>query len=63
MTRPSALPAGAGAIPALAAVATPKANTVLKTIDRTIVCSFPIIDAAYCNGRRVIKTTDAMNDG
>jgi hypothetical protein len=39
------LPTAAGVTPALAAVARPKANAALKTIDLTIVCSFPVFSA------------------
>ncbi|MFY9761487.1 MAG: hypothetical protein WB772_12530 [Xanthobacteraceae bacterium] len=63
MIRPSLLPSGTGVKPAaLAAVATPKTNAALNKSDRTMVSSFPIVDAIRwgMNGLPS-KATIAMN--
>ena len=42
-----ALPIGLATMPALAAVARPKASAALKAIVRIIICSFPVVDTTF----------------
>jgi hypothetical protein len=51
---------GAGAMPALAALASPKTSAALKTIDRTMRFPSRLLTPPLAQ-RRYIKATNAMN--